>query len=278
MGRPEQVVTLHDAATADANGMELDCVHLGSIGVQITGTFSAVVYFEGNIDDTNWVALIGTNVSTGACATSASAAGIWEVATGGVEKFRARLDWTSGTSITVSARLNSTGVDAMPGIVGGSAASLATWLGGDSKIIDRTPTISTTPAYTAGDAIGGLLTFTDAARATGKGGLIETVVIRDNYIRDAAMDLLFYQYAITVPTDNAVFDPSDADNVACLGHVVIGAANYCDFYDNSVATVRNVGISYTCNATSLYGVLVARSTPTYSATNDITVRISVMRE
>lgn len=266
MGRPEQVVTLHSAATADANGREIPCVGIGSIGVQITGTFVAVVYFEGTIDGTNWVSLWGTNVATGGSATSANAAGIWEVATGGIEKFRARLDWTSGTSITVTARENSTGVDIVPTVLGGAMLT-----------ISQTPTVSTTPAYTAGDAVGGLLTFASAARGVGRGGLVKKVVISDNGKQSVALDLVLYDTTITAPTDNAAFDPTDAENLTCVGHISIGAANYASLNDNSVATVES-DLAYTCTGTSLFGALVTRGTPTYVATNDITVRITVLRE
>ena len=104
--RPEQKVTLHSAAVADANGQEIECQAISSIGIQISGTVTtATIYFEGTINGTDWVALTATNVATGAVATSATAAGIWNVPVGAVEKFRARLDWSAG-SVTVTSRLN----------------------------------------------------------------------------------------------------------------------------------------------------------------------------
>jgi len=90
---------------------------VSSVGVQISGTFTtAVVYFEGSLDKDNWDALQAHNVETGAVATSASAEGLWEVPVGAVEWFRARLDWTAGTSITVKVRINEAGVSSLADI------------------------------------------------------------------------------------------------------------------------------------------------------------------
>jgi len=99
-------MTLHSAAKADANGPSLDCEGYSILGVQITGTFTATVYFEGTVDKSTWVSLEAINVATGAKATSAAAAGVYRMGVAGLVQARARLDWTSGTSITVAARLS----------------------------------------------------------------------------------------------------------------------------------------------------------------------------
>lgn len=93
---------LHSAATGDANGKSIECESFSVMSVQITGTFTATVYFEGTLGST-WVSLEAINVASGAKATSATAAGVYRMGIGGLKYARARLDWTSGTSITVLA-------------------------------------------------------------------------------------------------------------------------------------------------------------------------------
>jgi hypothetical protein len=96
-------VTFHSAAAADANGTELDVAGMALVGVQITGTITTIaVYWEGTIDGTNWVGIPGTTLATGAKATSVTATGLYQIPVAGLSKFRARLDWTSGTSVTVT--------------------------------------------------------------------------------------------------------------------------------------------------------------------------------
>jgi hypothetical protein len=94
---------LHIAAGADANGTELPCQGVNGAFVagcfQIGGTVTtAVIYFEGTVDGSTWVALECVSVGSSATvATSASAAGIWRFNCTGLSAVRARLDWTAGS-------------------------------------------------------------------------------------------------------------------------------------------------------------------------------------
>jgi len=95
-------VTFHSAASADANGTVMNVAGKSVVVVQISGTFTtAVVYFEATVNGSNWVAIQGTNLNNGAVANNVAAAGIYQIPVLGMRLFRARLDWTSGTSITV---------------------------------------------------------------------------------------------------------------------------------------------------------------------------------
>lgn len=98
----EQKVTFHSAAGATANGAVMNCSGLNTVLAQITGTFVATVNWEATVDGTNWVALYAVNCATGAVATTATVPGLYQVVLGGARLFRARLTWTSGTSVTVT--------------------------------------------------------------------------------------------------------------------------------------------------------------------------------
>jgi len=99
-------VTFHNAASATANGVATTVEDYSILGVQIDGTFVATVTFEGTIDGTNYVAIEAINVATGAKATTATAAGIYRLGVVGLVTVRARMTWTSGTSITVTGHLS----------------------------------------------------------------------------------------------------------------------------------------------------------------------------
>src|SRR3990167_3182689 len=95
---------LYSAAGADTNGETINCDGLGTVCVQLTGTLtSVIVYFEGTVDGTNWIGVLGWNRNTGVKALSATAAGLYVVDVAGLHLFRARLDWTAG-SVTATAR------------------------------------------------------------------------------------------------------------------------------------------------------------------------------
>lgn len=139
-----------------------------------------------------------------------------------------------------------------------------------------TPTISTT-TYAIKDAVGGLMTFAGAARAAGGSIRIEEVQLVDHAQEMEDLDLVLFDRSITAPTDNAIFAPSDAELANCIGTIPIGFGMYADFSTNAVAHVP-AGISAVLNGTDLFGVLVARTNPTYLASNDLTVTLTISQD
>lgn len=138
-----------------------------------------------------------------------------------------------------------------------------------------TPTISTAPAYTAKDAVGGLMTFANAARASGGTIWIDRVQVVDKGQQMAALDLVLFDRSITAPTDNAVFAPTDTE--AGYAVAAIPIYDYRDLSTNSVAD-RPVGLEAVLNGTDLFGVLVARGTPTYTSTADLVVSLTIAQD
>lgn len=99
---------IQDAVAVTGNGGVVDVIDVAdggyaAIAFQVTGTFTATVNFECTVDGTNWVALECTSVSNSTTpVTTATAAGIWKAAVLGLYQVRARVTWTSGTSVTVT--------------------------------------------------------------------------------------------------------------------------------------------------------------------------------
>lgn len=142
--------------------------------------------------------------------------------------------------------------------------------------ISVTPTVSTSPAYTAKDAVGGLLTFANAARVSGGTIAIQTVIVIDDSQQMPALDLVLFDRTFTAPTDNAIFAPTDAELETIVG--VVPISNYADFSTNAVATRTGLGLAAKLNGTDLFGALVTRSTPTFVATTDISVIVECTRD
>jgi hypothetical protein len=80
-------------------------VNLGSLLVQVTGTWSATLTFEGSVDGSTFVSLNATNVATSAGSTTTTANGVFAVSSSGLRFFRLRATaYTSGTAVvTISA-------------------------------------------------------------------------------------------------------------------------------------------------------------------------------
>lgn len=166
------------------------------------------------------------------------------------------------------------GTDLLPGSAG---RGLAVEPRARKVRLSVTPTISTS-AYTAKDNVGGLMTFTGAARTSGGSCRIDAVQVVDQDREMADLDLVLFDRTITVPTDNAIFDPTDAELAYCVGWVPITGGHYADFNDNAVASVHPVGIETVLNGTDLFGVLVARESITYTSTADLTVILTILQD
>ncbi len=162
-----------------------------------------------------------------------------------------------------------------------------------TRIVSASPTVSTTPAYTAGDAVGGLMTFSNACLSrTGKGE-IRGVTVLDKAAQGQDLDLIVFSRnptsaggGTTTVTDNAAFDPADTD----LSRIakIIPVTTHKALADNGVSQAANVSYSIACDKTVVsttgqlpfYGVLVARNAGTlqYAATTDITVQVEMIAD
>jgi len=157
-----------------------------------------------------------------------------------------------------------------------STNGLPVTAGGYQNRISQTPTISISPAYTAKDAIGGLLTFANAVRVSGGTGILQTVTIVDKGQQMASIDLVLFDQTFTAPTDNAIFAPTDAELANVIA--VVPMSNYSDFSTNSVAARGALGIAFEAVGTSIFGALVSRGTPTYTSTTDIIVILGILQD
>ena len=163
----------------------------------------------------------------------------------------------------------------------GDAASHLGTVGYDVVEVSVTPTV-TVGAYTAGDALGGLLTFDGVVRTAGGSGEIVKVVILDNALQSAPIDLVLFDRTFTANADNAPFAATDADLQNCLGFIGVENTDYSEFSNNCVATKasgQQMPFEYklAVGGTALFGQLAIRIGDTYGAVNDITVKITVRR-
>ena len=147
------------------------------------------------------------------------------------------------------------------------------------QVITVAPTI-TAGAYSLNDALGGLLTFANASHGAGESGVVEALRLVDRAQQRPPLELFLFDQTFTAMVDNAAWDPSDADLDNCIGHIIIPADAYTDNLDNSVATVKGIELPYvTVGSYNIYGQLVIRGgPPTFIATSDMRVRLSVVKD
>lgn len=145
--------------------------------------------------------------------------------------------------------------------------------------ISQTPTVSTTPAYSAGDAVGGKLTFASATRISAYSGTVTSVSIVDQNKQAAVMDLILFNAdpSGTTFTDNSALDIADADMTKIFARIPL--VDWCGFNDNGACVMNNLNIPFVlASGSSIYGSLITRGTPTFAATSDIIVNVTIVQD
>jgi hypothetical protein len=92
---------LQNAADETGNGETFFVDHMGTLALQVSGTFEGTVTFEATLDGVNWVSLQMRSVTDGSIVTTATAPGIFVAAVAGLTAVRARISAYTSGSITV---------------------------------------------------------------------------------------------------------------------------------------------------------------------------------
>lgn len=149
-------------------------------------------------------------------------------------------------------------------------------LDGKTRVVQATPTVSASPDYSAGDHVGGLLTFTSALPSVQNTGTLLNASILDKAAVGPAVDLFIFDRSVTVGTDNAASAVSDADMAYCLGVISFSAGHFVAPGTANKFATRLAGLGVTSNTSgNLYGMLIATAAINLAATDDIVVSLTV---
>ena len=145
-------------------------------------------------------------------------------------------------------------------------------------VVTQTPTI-TIGSYVTGNVVGGLLTFAGVARAVGLDGLVQMVIINSKVTTSAtSFDLILFHTnpAASTFTDKVGLSVNVADFDKIIG--VVHISDWTNLGSCSFAQALNLAMPYklASGSTTAYGVLVARSAPTFASTSDIEVALKVL--
>lgn len=153
----------------------------------------------------------------------------------------------------------------------GAGGSGADNVGGFTQLIKVVPTISASPDYTAGDAVGGKQTLTDSVRVSGGTAILESIIVLDRANQKAALEILIFDADPTSATitDNSAFVFS-TDDLKVLARISVAASDYVTIDSKAVATLKGLGITLKAAAgTSLYAAVVTTGAPNYASTSDL---------
>jgi hypothetical protein len=143
--------------------------------------------------------------------------------------------------------------------------------------VSVTPTVTALGAYTAVDAVGGLMTIPNAARYTGGAGSLVNLTVLDKDSESAALVVFFFDRTVTAPGDNNAFVMTDADLAFFLG--AWSSGTFFDRAANSNAHFTHTGpgtsMPFVLSGTDLFALAYTTGTPTYTATTDLTFQFTI---
>jgi hypothetical protein len=133
-----------------------------------------------------------------------------------------------------------------------------------------TPTV-TAGAYSANDVVGGRLQFSGC-----RVGTLQSITIADNAAQAVDYFLVLFESQPTDIADNATYDVADADLAKIIYQdTLTSSATRQAFADNSYHFLWNLDVPLLGASSDVWGFLITTGTPTYAATNDITVSLQV---
>jgi hypothetical protein len=119
-----------------------------------------------------------------------------------------------------------------------------------------------TTAYTVGDQVGTEFTIAGAARNSGGGGRIRSLMLLDLQDIIGAYEVVIFRQSGTPAADNAPFSVSTTDILNLVATVPLNGA--FDLGSTRVAQAWNLDIPYDCSGgTALYAWLVTRGAHTF---------------
>lgn len=157
--------------------------------------------------------------------------------------------------------------------------------GSNQTALTIAQTVTASSAYATGNAIGGLMTITGAARvsgtsgASGTGGLLQSVGANFKDAQTTPIDVFVFKAnpSGSTCTDKTAFALATADF-----DKVLGVVHMNDFTAGNTASfgqTQNLAMPYTLSsATSLFACAVTRSTPTYGSTSDVSFGFQMLRD
>ena len=164
-------------------------------------------------------------------------------------------------------------------------------IGSNQIAVQVAQTVTASSAYTSGNAVGGLITIANAARVSGSlgsggsGGILQNVAVNAKSAQTTAMEVWIFNSnpSGSTCTDKTgfVLATADFDKVVGVAPIPGTPANNSGWFSGSTGSVgmaANLALAYDLSsATSLFACLVTRSTPTFSATTDISVKFNLLR-
>lgn len=185
----------------------------------------------------------------------------------------------SPTANTVLARLK----DILTGIVLAAGENHAGMVSGFTTSVEVIPTVTASSAYSANDVIGGLMTFNLMNRASGKGVVLQSILLKDWANQKPAGTLYLFNDNPTASTytDHGALTIHADDRAKWKRDIQVAASDWTTRTIGG-ASVAACDLQGKCGgvivpvAQAIYGIFVTTSTPTFAATTNFSVSLGTL--
>ncbi len=144
-----------------------------------------------------------------------------------------------------------------------------------STVIDLTLSLDT-GAYADGDVLAATQELTNAVRASGGTGVIQSIGLIDDDDQGQALDIVILDSNVSIGTENAAVSIADGDADNILGIVQVTASDYIDLVNSQWAqAVFDAIVVSPASGTSLWIAAISRGTGTYTASG-VTIRFGIL--
>ncbi len=144
-------------------------------------------------------------------------------------------------------------------------------VGTPADVITVTPTVSASPDYSIGDAVGGKQTLTSAARVSGGKVVLQSLTLIDKANQKKALTVLFFDSDPTAATitDNSAFVFSTAIS-KYIGRVDIAATDYVTVDSIALVSLGAIGKAMKASGSAnLFVAVVAVEALNLATTSDL---------
>jgi hypothetical protein len=151
-------------------------------------------------------------------------------------------------------------------------------VGGNQITIQVPQTVTASSAYASGNAVGGLMTIASAARVSTGSGLLQSVTVNSKSTQSTQFDIFVFNANPSASTcvDKTAFSLAAADFDKVIG--VVSVTTWFAAGTPSIGQAQNLALPFNvASGVNLYGCAVTRSTPTFTATSDISLGYRILR-
>ncbi len=143
--------------------------------------------------------------------------------------------------------------------------------------VQLNPLVTASSAYTALNCVGGKLVFANVAGPQ-QSGVVQSVTVTCKTTQTTGYKLYIFTGnpgTMTI-TDKATPTTSNNDLPYLMDVITLGSVD--SSLTGSINVTDNIGRAFVSQDQNLYGILVTNATPTYTATRDVFVTLTVLQD